>query len=58
MIAAPPLDAGGLNRTSAEAFLADATTDCGAEGTVSGVPDAAADAGPDPIVFRAVTVNE
>jgi hypothetical protein len=59
--AEPPFDAGSLNDTVACPSPAVATTALGAPGTVGGRDGVtafdAADAGPVPTAFRAVTVN-
>ena len=58
MIAKPPLLAGAVKATLAEALPAVATGEVGAPGTVAGVTAAdAADAAPGPTAFVAVTVK-
>jgi hypothetical protein len=51
----PPFEAGGVQVTAAPASDALACTDCGAPGTVNGVPDADGPAGPRPALFMAET---
>jgi hypothetical protein len=58
VIGLPPLDAGGVHETVAEALPAAAVTPVGAPGTLAGVTLFDADeAGPVPTLFVAVTVN-
>jgi hypothetical protein len=57
VIALPPLDDGALHVKATCALPRVAARPVGAPGTVAGVAEADAEAGPDPIAFVATTVK-